>query len=553
MIGHKVVDMASKYEKEESNKSEEFEDASSEVINADNRSGDITAQNEGREEEEIVDPTSIDMTIQEVEGADFPAPVGQGTRDSTANDYTIHILEKYGLREYFPAKISLRDVMTIGQAFEKDKDSIRSVPWLILQKLIMLDHRARDQKYACETTSESEGGQERTDTNSEDVDDPFELKSVMEAENNNVNPVDLLHVVFTCCDLNLRQVLVQKMYQCRLALPFIFPGDFGKDLCFSLWPLRNIFVECRNEKDEAIESSMASVPQKVVSVLRLGRPNFSKSKVLNFTISNQKQDVFFNMDCDNGDTPKKVVNGLVEASFFLPSGSKTDHFKDITMFLNLRGDACNCNRQVSVLNKLSNVVVTCVDINDLGKPEIITTIKSIHRYAEKVLLLILDKDRATSDKGKLRNVLSEYRKQIGTDVFEKTKKIYGFNSKRDKTESEIKCELIDKLKECLENTKGKPIMDVAQLANEAKIDIDEEFPECQDGRRYAEKIMTFLSGKSLEDIKKEMFPLQGEHWFEWSKHLKCYHRSKGSKKETSLEEKEEIKKKMKKLRETNGD
>ena len=467
---------------------------------------------------------------------------GQSKELRENEECIMDVLEKYGLREYFPAKISLCDVMTIGQAFEKDEDSTKSVPWLILQKLIMLDHRARDRKYASESETEQPCKDGAKDSMNVDLDD---FSDLLEAGKVDVNPSDLLLTVFSCCDLSLRQILVQKLFMCRLALPFILPGMLDQEVCLSLWPLRSAAIEYRNKRNEAIENTIACQSMNVVSFVRLDRPKFSKSKLLNNIVSDQKHDTYFNIDCYKGKSEKTVANGLVEASFFLPSGKETDPFQDLTMFLNLRGDASSCNKQVHVLSKLSNVVVACVDNDDLDNLRIVKTMKAIHRNAEKVLLLISDKDPSSINMNQLKKKWSNYIQQVGKDNVQNTASIFSFDCNGEKNESKMKDDFREKIRLCLENAKGKLVQEVA---DEAEIHIDERHPDCQRGKQFAEDIKTVISGESLEAIKKEMLPLQGEYWHEWSRLSKAHNRGKGTNEMNSLQEKGRIKTEMTRLR-----
>ena len=126
------------------------------------------------------------------------------------------LLRSLGLDSYYPSKISLRKVMQLEQDAEANELRQRNLPWNILQKLIMLDYRAFTEELSrCKVTD--------------------------------LNPIDVFLTIYSCCDLNLRQVLANKMAQCHLAIPFIYPGLGESELTYSLWPLRGIILEYTEE------------------------------------------------------------------------------------------------------------------------------------------------------------------------------------------------------------------------------------------------------------------------------------------------------------------
>ena len=488
-------------------------------------------------EEEIDIPYLKDLT----QSHSSSVQAEEDMKSVAKNSEIVSLLKMFKLQEYYPAKISLGDVMSVGKQYDLQENSKADVPWIVLQKLIMLDHRARDTEVTVsETSSENEPV-----TNPEDL-DFNELFCDCDSQRENINALDLFQAVFLCCDLMLRQTLVQKMFECRLALPFIFPQSSSEDLCFSLWALRSIAFECRGEENEAIESSLVSQPMNVVSFVRLGRPKFSKSRFINNILSNQAHNTFFNIDCVSGNTEKSVANGLVEASFFFPSG-KGDTFKDVTMFLNLRGDAVKYEKQVKILNVISNTVVAIVDDSDLTDTYVVETMQALHKSTSKVVLLVVDKDVASLRQEKFKETWMKYVGKIGKEAMARAKNVFAFKNKKEKNIIELRSELREVIVSCLEHEQKKTIKDATQLMKQS-MKVDEDDQHCKRGKELAEHVLDTIMDKSPNMIKRDMLPLQGEHWQEWSGLLKAQNRSRGTQERTSIQEKGKIQEAMTRLR-----
>ena len=438
--------------------------------------------------------------------------------------------------------------MKVGKEKYGEETTTKEIPWILLQKLIMLDCRARD-SHTLEPQQKDlnpkveDQQEERGELDDLDFD---EILTDLDIGTESMNPLDLMVVIFGCCDLNLRQILFQKMFHCRLALPLIYPQLSNDTLCFSLWALRGIVAEWRNTDNEAFEHSLVSQPLKIVSFVRVGRPKFSKSKCLNNLISDTAHDTFFNADCQNGNTKKVFSDGLVEASVYLPSGKDTDAFSDVTLLLNLRGDATDNERQVRLLSKLFNVVVACTDMSGLADSNITSTMGIIHQNASDVVLLLLEKDPGTLSADRMKQIWSQYAKEIGKENLKNTKRIFGFQGKQEKNANMLKREILGTLGKCLEKVMRKTVLSFVQLVKEINIDIDEMDPNCQVANDLADRIISLLSGKSAKDIKKEMLPLQGELWHEWCNLLKAHNRYEGT--HHTLQEKGKIKSNMKTAR-----
>ena len=415
----------------------------------------------------------------------------------------VDLLQKYGLTDYYPAKICLGDVIEIDK--QRDCKSLVQVPWRVLQKLIMLDPEARDETSVDPEGDASEGGSDNMQSQEEtsdsyDSNDSFDnIFSECAEQTEGINPLDLLLLIYLCCDLNLRQVLLEKMYNCHLALPLIFPSLSTDDLSFSLWALRSITLQWKNDQDVLQEDSMVSQPMNFVSFIRMGRPKYSKSEFVNSFLNDRANRTFFNTTCSHADVNRVLADGLVET-----------FCQNSTTVLNLRGDALEHTKQLDHLAELSDVLVVFIDKSDITKPPMMKAIKKLYEKSSAEVILLLGKldKHELSENNKFIRGLKNLRDSSGGKLTRKN-----IITRSNKTK------VMDRVKELLKDTERKSIKEVSQMVSEA-IKSDETDGHCKEGKEFADIVIKLMSGKSSKSIKEEMLPLQGRHWQQWTTLLK---------------------------------
>ena len=156
---------------------------------------------------------------------------------------------------------------------------------------------------------------------------------------------DLLMVAFQSCDPMLQQLMTEKLFMAKIAIPFLLPSPTKTHTqILTSWAFRSTLLEWRGR-----EESAACFRAKTVSFLRIGRPAESKSSLLNEIIADNKQHSFFNRDCPQGGQPynRILTDGSVELAWFLPETEEKDQIaENATRILNLRGDAIDFTEQV---------------------------------------------------------------------------------------------------------------------------------------------------------------------------------------------------------------
>ncbi|XP_060588512.1 up-regulator of cell proliferation-like [Ruditapes philippinarum] len=282
------------------------------------------------------------------------------------------ILQLTGLTDKFPEKITITEVMTIDvEADVKHNYTKEELPWILLRRILGVQSEARDHSGVVNDHTE------RAEQVHEIIVQFFENFSMDDTsdESDGISPLDIFLITLQCCDPMLKQVLFQKLYLCKIAFPFIEYDKSLNDWEFIIWPLRSLVVESYNisqtSETETREFEILELPLKTVTFANFGRPNYSKSKLMNDLLSDDIQDTFFNMNCPLGMLPKRCSNGTVEM-FILPFGGlKEKKFEDAIAFFNLRGriEEDFTTGVISLVSNISDILVLLLDESSIIKQD----------------------------------------------------------------------------------------------------------------------------------------------------------------------------------------
>ena len=387
-----------------------------------------------------------------------------------------NILDLLGLSQYYPQKLTRKDALCVHQQLPESK-------YLhILEKVMMKNYQYW--KCLCE-----------------DEDDFI------------VHPVDALLAIMLCADNFLRQDLISKMATCQLAIPLLLPDPYAGTVTFPLWGMRSIVKgwKCKAAASEShvIECSIVEGEIPIVSFIRFSDSepdsNKTKSKILNAIVGESKHNIFFNYDCEGGDTERKLMDGVVDLCWYLPAGKDNEQFLQAIAFANLRGNAQKHTMQCEFLFQISILTFVFLTKDDLSEERV----KLLEHYSEASELVLLFLDLKESQKPK--NLSNDY-KSIGL----KNKNLAEINKR-------ICKQITAKLTSRHETT---TLESCGKTAKKVGIHVDEDCPECCAGQQLAKRVMLQLRrDKDDADIKNKILPLQGkELWHEWAKFNKEMHR-----------------------------
>ncbi|CAG2243126.1 Interferon-induced very large GTPase 1 [Mytilus edulis] len=308
----------------------------------------------------------------------------------------------------------------------------------------------------------------------------------------------------------LKQILANKLFMCKLAIPFILP-NFEKDqieLC--LWPLRSIILESKIQNGSFQDMSV-ECPCEIVSFVRIGRPSVSKSKLLNEILTDQYHNTFSNKDCPLGTLKRVISDGMVEAAWYIPS-SKSSLLKNMTMFLNLRGDGITHTKQLSGVSQIADIVVVVVIINDLESKVFTDFLYNILESSKSVVVAIdAFQNNKTDVKQKLERftkVIERYQQNINISILS----VEGQVRSTSIIKSEMREAISGMMKANVEESLYKRVY-------KSKITTDEEDIVFRNAKQKAFAVLNGIP-KDCVNLKEAVLPLQGETWASWSQKLK---------------------------------
>ncbi|XP_058624414.1 up-regulator of cell proliferation-like [Onychostoma macrolepis] len=397
------------------------------------------------------------------------------------------LLENLGLAEYYDKKLTLHTVLQISKNSITDVpiQSPSDLPWSFLKRLMMLQRTARNVK--CTSSDGAEDSEEEWDDEQDSAESNCSLS---------VNPLDILTAVFLCSDSFLQQEMTVKMSMCQFAVPLLLPNRDKNQITLMLWAMRDIVKKYRphslSDSSRFVEERIALSNLPLVSFVRLGRCNISKSEILNKLLSNPQQytDTFvhFNMDC--GNINKKISDGLVEMAWYLPCGNKNiDVFPEPVAVANLRGDIRDFETQYAFLCKASAAVFVFFE-SQLLESEFI----SIQSQKSTPQLFFVGNTNNESIKATVRKL----NLKKGNFIF-----------KAKQNDAEFVDKIRSKLQDATENNNHKmSVVRLAEIARNLGIFVDEDAEVCQRAKASADGITSNIN--DIVQFKTKELPLQGE-------------------------------------------
>ncbi|XP_061563461.1 up-regulator of cell proliferation-like [Cololabis saira] len=406
------------------------------------------------------------------------------------------LLEDLGLTPYYREKLTLSKILEIDEKTITDVPvkSKSDLPWSFLKKLMMVNVTARNMKCssACELNCDDSSGTE------------LDLLDLLDSPNtgDTENPLDIITALFLCSDALVQQEMALKMSICQFAVPLLLPSCDTKQCKLMLWAMRDIVKKYRpralSQSKGFIEERIVDSQVPMISFVRLGNCSLSKSKILNKLLSNSQQyhDTFVHRNMEGGDSPKRISNGLTEITWYLPGGNTDiDLFNQPMAVANLHGDIASFETQYSFLCQTSAAVFVFFDHLD-SECKILTNQKN------KAQIFLVGNSES-------KNFKLESLKKVGT-ALNLTKSNFILKTKQQNIADFIK-RLRKTVSDVVENPQMKmPIADMADIAHELGILVDEDSPECQAGKKSADGITEEIQDLLL--YKDEQLPLQGQIW-----------------------------------------
>ncbi|XP_063446683.1 interferon-induced very large GTPase 1-like [Mytilus trossulus] len=422
------------------------------------------------------------------------------------------VLSLLELESYWPCKISLRHVFAanLNKTLE-----LKDIKWHILNKIISVDLRARDEVLS--TILEMINNQvKQTDTKTK-LNQPKENETKRKQRRQRklslFHPQDVLNAIYVCCSPFLKQIIVSKLFLCRIAVPVIIQSK--QITAGFFWPFDFVATEGTKSTGKCIEGFLSDQDIQIVSFIRLHRTNFSKSDFLNNVLSKDPFfHTFYSRNSPLGTNSKRILEGTVEASQFVPFGKKkTDNFDDVVLFLNLRGDAQEYPLLVDVIKSVSNVVVVLLQTMELlNDDKALEFVTSIYNTSASIIVALESSSDSKSydEEDELIEKLATTAKNAKCEFHCIELKADGNFRGMDEIVKETKSDIL----RCLANTKYIRLSTFSSVVEKSGLPCDFASTECISGCQNAEKLYCLIDAKStpiqqlwikLSQLKKKKY------------------------------------------------
>ncbi|XP_060592366.1 interferon-induced very large GTPase 1-like [Ruditapes philippinarum] len=477
----------------------------------------------------------MDETISVARAEAVPSECDKTIPDSSQENDTVgsskeifwQMLAQLGLTRKYPGKITIKDIIKVDASEwnEKEHGTLcpTKIPWLILKRLISSHSESRDISVTNEPNLNSVI----------DIENNMTFLSDKPHDKQDISRLDAFFIVFQCCDPFLKQVLVQKLFLCKIAVPFLYKYWETKEKqvsILSVWPLRSLTIQNNQTKDgntkvQCKDIEILELPTKMIAFGRMGRPNYSKSKLMNSILSDHGCKTFYNFDCNSGMTERQLSNGHVEI-FWLPLiGDKKDRFQEPMTFLNLRGDLQQ-HFDAEIITFISTFVDTLtiiVDIETILKRR--RNVTDVLLKFSSVILIIANPIKHETTHAQAVNEFREnvlkYKSNMNLRVLSTHNEI----RKRNVVEmvSFISVHITDQLKsKCTKSYQER--LRKAHL----RIRIDEKDENCQIGKQKSNEMIKQMNSECLScSWKQNLTPVHSKYSKKLGKLIKKREREKG--------------------------
>ena len=342
-----------------------------------------------------------------------------------------------------------------------------------------------------------------------------------------LHPMDIMNVIFNCCDNILLQVLMEKLFLCRLSIPLVFPDPNKNKSIFLLWALRGIVPEFNSGSPHQEKLPLVDIKQYFFSFVRIGRLQISKSKLLNEILSSKHHTTFFHRDCQYGMSTRLDSNGTIEASWYLPCESESNGLNVMFTLLNLRGESTEFKMQSHWLCRVSDLVFVMLDLKVLSAENYkkFIMVNKVFKLQFVVCFVAGTVDQIDQHADSLNQCKQFFLNSSSEHIFDV---LYNWTDNTDRLLSieEIKTKARQIIRKYVETHDPVKSMATNLLveAPEFNFRVDEHEPITKEifgslscNSIFQDTIKLTDSIAELEPIKRkaEVLPLQGELWKQW--------------------------------------
>nr|XP_015107660.1 up-regulator of cell proliferation [Vicugna pacos] len=458
-----------------------------------------------------------------MEGDDCEFHYGDGTNEAQDSDFPTversrlqEMLALLGLETYQGQKLSLQDSLQISSDSMKNwaPQAPKDLPWSFLRKLQALNTEARSTTMVLDVPPDTRPAEKESQMEEEivywdtadDISADIYSFSELPTPDTPVNPLDLLCALLHSSDSFLQQEIVLKMALCQFALPLVLPDSENHDHVFLLWALRGTVRTCWPQPPRAAgsfrEDSVVLARAPAFAFVRMEVSTNSKSQLLNAVLSpgHRQRDCFWHRDLNLGTNPREIADGLVEISWFLPSGREdVDIFPEPVAFLNLRGDIGSHWLQFKLLTEISSAVFILTD--NISKKEY-KLLSSVKGSATKYYFILSPYRGKRNTNLRFLNRLIPVLRMDHSHVLVKVSSTDGAG-------------FVRRVRAIVAHVTRSPcrrlsVEDMAGAARKLGLRVDEDCEECQRAKDRMERITRKI--KDADAYRRDELRLQGDPW-----------------------------------------
>ncbi|KAM8769950.1 up-regulator of cell proliferation isoform 1-T1 [Rhynchonycteris naso] len=464
-----------------------------------------------------------DLEWREMEGDDCELQYGDGPNEAQDNDFPTversrlqEMLLLLGLEAHQVQKLGLRDALHISSDSMRNwaPQAPKDLPWNFLRKLQALNAEARNTTMVLDVPPDTRPMEKESQMEEEviywdaadDISADIYSFSELPTPDTPVNPLDLLCALLLSSDSFLQQEIMLRMSLCQFALPLILPDSENHAHTFLLWAMRGVVRTWWSQPPRGMgslrEDSMVLPRAPAFAFVRMEVSSNSKSQLLNAVLSpgHRQQDCFWHRDMSLGTSPREIADGLVEISWFLPSGREDlDLFPEPVAFLNLRGDIGSHWLQFKLLTEVSSAVFILTD--NISKKEY-KLLSSMKGSATKYYFILSPYRGKRNSNLRFLNRLIPVLKMDHSHVLVKVSSTDGVR-------------FVRRVRSIVGHVARSPcrrvsVEDMAHAARKLGLKVDEDCEECQRAKDRMERITRNI--KDSDAYRQDELRLQGEPW-----------------------------------------
>ncbi|CAG2212628.1 unnamed protein product [Mytilus edulis] len=199
------------------------------------------------------------------------------------------------------------------------------------------------------------------------------------------------------------------------------------------------------------------------------------------------------INCPLGTSSRRTLGGTVEATYSVPyEQKKTNSSDDVTLYLNLRGDAVQYPLLVDVIKSVSNVVVVLIQTMNMKNDDNVSKLLSSIYQTGSSVIIALESNLENDEERKLYDELQKMAKNSNNDFHCIDLKADGNFKGMSEIVKETKSGIVD----CIVKTKCIPFSRFHQVLESFGIICDCAVKECIEGCQLANKMFEMTDVKS---------------------------------------------------------